>query len=539
MSLTRRDVLCAGVGLLAGSTLVGGCSAEAGTAAAGGGADPRPDLLVLITDQERAHTHWPEGLLERLMPSWARLQQHGLTVRRAYCAASQCSPSRAVMLTGEYSNVNGIPTLGDTGMPALPDLPNVASVLEAAGYEVAWKGKWHLSFPVGFRGGPPSGEVWTSADIREMDASYGFDGWNPPDAGNNAGVFGTAGVPSMGGGRFDNDGRYVAGVTDPAEQTAGVPGGESVLDFLGRVARTPRGSRRPFALFVSLVNPHDITFFPTGWDQGGYALEDFAGLGVDLPGNFGDSLAGKPSVQQAYRDAVQAKDPLGDDPAQGATSSQYVNFYAYLHSVVEPHLQRVLDALDSLGLTDGTVVVRTADHGEGGLSHGLREKSYSAYEEMIHVPLVISNPRLFPAPVETEALWSHADLLATLADLAGATPVGVGRSFLPVLRDPAARTQEAVLFCFDDVFVLPPTQPGSHLRALRDGRYTYAVYFGAAGAPFEYELYDNATDPLQLTNLVADPGAADLWRSLHTRLVTRMAEANATPPGFAFPPEPT
>jgi arylsulfatase A-like enzyme len=502
--------------------------------------DP-PNVVVILTDQERVPMHWPAALAGELMPSWARLQAHGLTFHRAYASASQCSPSRACMVTGEYAPANGMPSLPLTGMPSLPSLPNLASVLSAAGYDVVWKGKWHLNYPVDYpTGSKPSDEVWTDADITAMQTRYGFSGWNPPDSGNDAGVYGTAGAPSMGGGTFDNDGRTVLGVTH-AGQTPGVTGAVGAVEYLRSVAGAPAAERKPFALFVSLVNPHDITFFPSGWSEGGYTAEQFGDVDVELPPNADDALTTKPSVQLAYRNAIDGVAPLAADPGDGATAEQYVKFYAHVHRVVEPHITAVLDELDRHDLTGSTIVVRTSDHGEAGLSHGLREKAYSAYEEMIHVPLVISNPVLFPAPRETDALWTHVDLLPTLADLAGAQPVGVGRSQLPVLRDPTTSVHDDVLFAFDDDFVLPFDQPRGRLRALRDRRWTYAVYFDATCSAFEYELYDNDADPLQLDNLVFDPDdeVRPIWRDLHSRLLARLASTRALDLSIVFPPDPS
>jgi choline-sulfatase len=504
-------------------------------------AERPPNLLVILTDQERSPMHWPRSLAGDLMPSWSRLRAHGLTFNRAYTSASQCSPSRACMVTSEYAPTNGVPSLPLTGMPSLASLPNLASVLSAAGYDVVWKGKWHLNFPVDYpAGSKPSDEVWTDADITAMQTRYGFTGWNPPDSGNDAGVYGTAGVPSMGGGTFDNDGRTVRGVTH-AGQTPGVAGAEGALDYLQTVATVPAAERTPFALFVSLVNPHDITFFPTGWSDGGYVAEQFDGLDVALPPNADDPLDTKPSVQLAYRDAIDGVAPLFDNPADGATAEQYVKFYAHVHRVVEPHIAAVLDELDRHELTESTIIVRTADHGEGGMSHGLREKAYNAYDEIIHVPLVISNPALFPTPRETDALWTHVDLLPTLADLAGADPVGVGNSQLPVLLDPGTSVQDDVLFAFDDDFVLPADQTLGRLRALRDKRWTYAVYFDATATAFEYELYDNDADRFQLVNLVFDPSdeIRPIWRDLHARLLARLASTRAIEESIVIPPDPS
>ena len=86
----------------------------------------------------------------------------------------------------------------------------------------------------------------------------------------------------------------------------------------------------------------------------------------------------------------------------------YVNFYAYLQKFTDVQIGTLLDALDGTpGLVDKTVIFRFSDHGELGLSHGgLRQKMFNVYEEMCNVPLVVSNPVLFPQPVQTDALAS-------------------------------------------------------------------------------------------------------------------------------------
>ena len=114
-----------------------------------------------------------------------------------------------------------------------------------------------------------------------------------------------------------------------------------------------------------------------------------------------------------------------------------VNFYAYLHTVVDKHIMTVLDTLQETGLMDSTIVLRLADHGEGDLSHGMREKAYTVYEEMIHIPLIVHNPKLYPEPLETNAFYDHFDLLPTILDLAGvpdAESYGIGKSIVPVMR---------------------------------------------------------------------------------------------------------
>ncbi len=539
---TRRNFLQAAGGL-AGSLYTQPEARADRPPKSSAGLPRQPNIIVLMTDQERYHTHWPGGWVEANLPAFKRLQRHGLTFHRAYTAASECSPSRAALMTGQFAPANRVArTFLWPGLPELRQRANIGSLLrDHAGYHVVWKGKWHLSFPQNANPGS-GGDDWTAADIAEFERRYGLAEWNPPDAGNaiqpnQPSVFGNFnGLATLGGGRPNNDGRYVDGVTPGATgQTQGV-GGESVLQFLARAGNLDR----PFCLFVSLVNPHDIGFFPDGWKEGGYRREDFASLGVELPPNFNDDLSTKPAIQQKARAALNLKAPLKTASEQ----RDYVNFYAYLHKIVDRHIMTILDALDAQGLTERTIIVRLADHGELGLSHGMREKSYSAYEEMIHIPLVVSNPILFPEPRETQAFYSHLDLLPTLMELAGAPQLAahaLGRSMGPVLRDPSASVQESILFSYDDVFGLPVGAAGANLRALREGDWTYAVYFGVDGAGLDYELYDLGADPLQMRNLLYGSPTPDTraeWARLHSLLTQKLIEAGNLPTAFPWPMAP-
>ncbi len=546
-AITRRRLLHGGLGVAAASGAAD--LAAPALAAKPIGMPKAPNIVVLMTDQERHHVHWPDGWAEKNLPSLTRLKRHGLYFRRAYTSACQCSPSRGVMQTGRFSPVNRVTqTFLWPGLPHIDRQANIASLLrDKAGYDVVWKGKWHLSFASNAAIGN-GGEDWGPHDIEAMQTNWGWSGWNPPDAGNaiqewQSNQFGKFdGLRTLGGGAPNDDGRFVSG-PDRSDhgQTAGV-GGESVIEFLkGRAGR----SDRPFCLFVSLVNPHDIGAFPGDggkvptWEQAGYRREDFAGLGVKLPENYADDLSTKPKIQKIARDAYNKFAPLSGAGAE----VDYVNFYAYLHTVVDKHVAKVLDALEETGLADSTIVLRLADHGEGGLSHGMREKAYTAYEEMIHIPLIVHNPKLFPEPVETDAFYDHLDLLPTLLDLAGvANPesYALGASVVPVVRDPSQSVQDCTAFSFDDQFFVPAGTPGSHIRAIREGDWTYAVYFGLDGSGLEYELYDIKSDPLQMTNLAfaPTPEAKKEWARLHRKLTDRLVAFGNLPDSFAWPLQP-
>jgi choline-sulfatase len=548
-STTRRNVLRIGAGLAAVSGLPSGLGSPA-IAQPTLNVPKAPNIIVLMTDQERHHRHWPDGWAEKNLPSLQRLKRNGLYFQRAYTAACQCSPSRALMQTGRFAPVNRVTrTFLWPGLVHKDRQPNIASLLkEKAGYEVVWKGKWHLSYAANAAIGN-GGEDWGPADIDVMEKKFGWSGWNPPDAGNAIQEFqGTPfgqfdGLRTLGGAKPNNDGRYVNG-PEPSDtgQTAGV-GGESVVEFLKNRAPT---LGKPFCLFVSLVNPHDIGVFPgswmkpSAWELAGYRREDFASLGIELPPNNADDLSTKPKIQKLARDAYDKQAPLNDARAR----LDYVNFYAYLHTVVDKHIMTVLDTLEETGLTNDTIILRFADHGEGGLSHGMREKAYTVYEEMTHVPLIVHNPKLYPEPLDTNAFYDHLNLLPTILDLAGiADPesYGVGRSIVPIIRDPSKSVQDQTIFSYDDIFFLPPSAAGGHIRSVREGDWTYAVYFGLDGSGLEYELYDIKSDLGQMTNLLHDAPTPDIrkeWARLHKILTGRLVDFANLPDEFGWPLEP-
>ncbi len=124
------------------------------------------------------------------------------------------------------------------------DLKNLATVMKAAGYNVVYKGKWHCSKPAENEDAEPS-------DLEK----YGFLRWNPPDAGANQSV------PEAGGGVVDNDGRFIESVGNAADGT------EGALQYLSSTAAT----EQPFFMVISLVNPHDVLFYPSkSFDEAGY-----------------------------------------------------------------------------------------------------------------------------------------------------------------------------------------------------------------------------------------------------------------------------
>lgn len=504
--------------------------------------EKKPNIIVILTDQERYPTHWPEGWAETNLVSNVRLRKNGIFFTKAYTAASECTPSRAVLTTSEHYPINKVPsTPSKTGLPSANELMDIGSLLKKhTDYDVVWKGKWHLSPPLN------GGYNWTEKDIANIQEKYALYGWTPPDAGNailevEPNTDGTTfdGLSTLGGGYANNDFRYLYGSTKKTPKET--PGwGDGVLDYLKKAAAIDSEEQKPFCLFISLVNPHDIWVYPDLWEKAGYKKEDFVDMGIELPDNFADDLTTKPSVQLKARDAYNKKSPLNDAQAE----KEYVNFYAYLNKQVDAQIVKILDTLDETGLTENTIIFRTADHGELGLSHGMREKAYTVYEEMIHIPLIVSNPKLFPQARSTDALYCHLDLLPTIAELAGVpTPAqyGKGVSIVPILNNKVASVQDSILFTYDDHFFLPDDVPGGHIRAIRKDDWVYAVYYSEDGSHFEYEMYNLKNDPGQLHNLLYKEISADnalQANKLHNNLKEKIDQAEALPIGFPWPEKP-
>jgi len=452
------------------------------------------NVVLFITDQERTIQHFPAGWAEKNMPGMERLRRTGLTFRRAACNACMCSPSRATLMSGYFPAQHGVKWTLEQNMPAdeypqgeLPlSLANLATVMKSVGYSTPYKGKFHITKPLNKDG------VFMPADVNK----YGFERWNPQDAGANQ-------DPSeYGGGDADNDSRFIHS-NGPMLQ-----GNEGVLAYLKSSAPT----EGPFFLVVSLVNPHDVLGYPTAIFQNGYNPTWLEG-DIELPATVDEDLSTKPRVQDEFLKLTNIG--LGSlDPVQ---QRNYINFYGNLMKSSDKYLVRILEILEQLDLLNNTLVIKTSDHGEMGMAHGgLRQKNFNFYEEATRVPLIYSNPVLFPEPQVSDALVSHVDFLPTIASLFDAPltarrpweGVDYSQTVLhPELASVTAEPQDYTVFTYDDYqsgqAQGPYPGPLNHIVSIREKRYKLAKYYDEnhPDGPYQWEMYDMLTDPLERTNL--------------------------------------
>lgn len=494
--------------------------------------EKKMNVIIFLTDQERATQHFPENWEEKHLPGLTRLKKNGLTFNHAFTNSCMCSPARSTFMTGFLPAVHGVKYTLEASMtdpeenpqvelPLPPNssrdtdgikLVNIATVMSEAGYNVVYKGKWHCSKPHN----DPNGN-WTPQDLSD----YGFSRWNPKDAGADQSLdeAGGPGKEAEDFAAWENDARYM---NDEGDVEQGKEGVLAYLKYLKSDEAKQDG--RPFCLIISLVNPHDVLFYMNDtFEDAGYD-DDWLLGDVETPFSMNEDLDTKPDVQEKLLKLLNIG--LGNlEPSRGSDDPDlkkrnYINFYANLIKASDRYLVQVLDSLGEALLKE-TLIIRTTDHGEMGLAHGgLRQKNFNFYEESIRVPLVFSNPELFKAPKTSDALVSHVDFLPTLAHLflPATSPLlntnWQGVNYAKLIKGESEEpVQDHIVFTYDDFQSGqsrgPYPGPPNYIVSIREQRYKFAEYYDASApgkifdrrADSQFEMYDLLNDPSEAINL--------------------------------------
>ncbi len=432
--LTRRTVikrgLIAGGALAAGGVAVGEWLASqedsSKSALEAGRGHSAPNILIVLVDQLRTPQWFQNGVpAAGLMPNLARLREGGIYFASHYTAANDCSPSRAVLLTGLHSQQTGCLVTGGSTLD--PKFPTWGSILRERGYETRWYGKWHLTH---------GDNKWTQANRGALEP-YGFSGGTYPSP---------DGAPGEGW------------RVDPLV----------VRQFRNWYAAAPKN--KPWCTTVSFVNPHDIAWWYR-WSSQAAAEKRAPRRAGELPPNFetpAQMLArGKPRLQHSLQETAQVS--FGKVPYTGPNVEKawlpFIDLYLKLLGRVDVQIGQVLDILLSRPrLAANTVVVFTSDHGEYGASHGMRGKGAAAYEEALRIPLIVKDFRgvFAAAPSKPRtALTSSVDvapLLLTIATASNAwrresqySQIARRHDMAGMLTDPGAPGRPFVVHCTDEI----------------------------------------------------------------------------------------
>lgn len=386
----------------------------------------RPNFLILMVDEER----FPPVYESQELREWRKknlitqelLRENGIEFMRHYAGSTACSPSRATLFTGQYPSLHGVTQTDGVAKSAFdPDLfwldrdtvPTMGNYFRAAGYRTFYKGKWHLSEedilipgtknsytsynPVTGAPDPEAEKIYLNANRL---GRYGFNGWvgpephgiNPRNSGSSAAV--------------GLSGRDVVFSREAADLIKRLEN--------EKVAKSGR-ELPPWLIVSSFVNPHDIALFGayTRYNPQFNFEVDPSVPNVPPAPTANENLGAKPRAQRSYKTTYpEALQPLKD-------TDFYRRLYYQLQKNADDDMLRVFETLKNSSFYENTMVIFTSDHGDLLGAHGLFQKWYCAYEEAIHVPLIIHNPVLFAGRRSADLLTSHVDILPTLLGLAG------------------------------------------------------------------------------------------------------------------------
>ena len=401
-----------------------------------------PNILFMHLDQH----HWEAvssfGCKHVHTPNIDRLAGNGTSFSLSYSANPVCCPARACWYTGRASSENGV-VMNDK-WPIAKEMPDMGQWFSARGYDSVYSGKWHVT-------------------ARPLTKSF----------------------------RVLTPGSGIGEVTDGAVSRA-------AEGFL----RSRKPSDKPFFLNVGFLQPHDCCYWVFEHREN-TPLTRFGPLPDDLPplpANHGYDPNEPAPLRRLH----------SENHHRSKWSAEHWRWYLWNYyrmvEMADAEIGRVLNALDDTGLTEETLVVLTADHGDGLARHGLTSKMF-LYDEAARVPFIASMPgRIQSGKRDTQHLISGLDVAPTLCDYAGidAMPKARGMSLRKLLE--GQQTDPWREFLVAETF-----RTG---RMVRTPEYKYITY---KDDPVT-QLFDMRSDPGELKNLAGEASKADVVRNLAARL---------------------
>ncbi len=434
-----------------------------------GFADERPNVLLLVSDDQRPDTIHELGNDLIRTPNLDQLVREGCAFTRATCANPICTPSRAEILTGCTSFRNGV---HDFGRKIDPDVPLMARWFGDAGYDTWYVGKWHND-------GAP-----TERGYERTNGLYrgGGGNWYKPQTD-------WTGRPVTGyrGWLFQSD----DGTKFPERGVGLTPDISGLFaDAAIELIKTP--TDKPFFLHVNFTAPHDPLFLPTEY------RDAYDPKKIPLPANF---LAEHPFDHGNFagRDEKLFRWPRTQDETRGELAAYYS-----VISHMDEQIGRIVKSIDEAGKLENTLIVFASDHGLGVGSHGLRGKQ-SMYEHTIGVPLLMRGPGI-PAGRRLKAECVLRDLFPTLCALTGVAEPGTrvdGLSLKPVIDGQTEQIRPFVVGYFR-----------SFQRMIRTPMWKFIEYPEVG----RQQLFDLQADPNELRNLIDDPGSRKVTDKLKQQL---------------------
>jgi len=422
----------------------------------------QPNIIFILTDDQAWNLLGKDGRYPFMKtPNLDQMSREGMVFQNAFVTTSLSSPSRACFMTGCYAHRHGvyINTYSDPD-PAVPFLPKI---LQKAGYQTAFLGKWHMR---------------PGAEPRE-----GFDYWLS----------------------FAGQGQYI----NP-------PLNENGRDFVEKgyitdiltdyaIKRIQEPKKKPFCLFLWHKAIH-APFTPAPRDSAA-----FPGALIPEYDNWYDSMEGKPEWlrrgwlygvhNEVWKMSKGKPVPLKIDPHPWNPSNPTIMNYLRAMLAVDQSYGRIRKCLEDLGMLNNTVIIFGSDNGYFIGSHQRGDKRLM-YEESIKIPLIIMYPRMVKAGTTNRDMVLNIDMAPTIIDLAGGIqPSGIqGTSMVPLLKGETAAWRKSFFYEYFQESYAPGLVTANGVRNLR---YKYIEFPHVINDI--NELYDLEKDPGEMVNLINSP----------------------------------
>lgn len=476
-----------------------------GVAAMAQPAPQRPNVVFIFTDDHAAHAISAYGSKVNRTPNLDRMAREGALFTNFFCTNAICAPSRAVLLTGLFSHLNGHRDNMSSFDGSQPTFPKM---LQEGGYSTAVIGKWHLeSDPTGF-------DHW---EILPGQGLY----YDPVFINRN--------------GRHTEDGYATDIITDKA---------------IGWMQNRP--SDKPFFLMVQHKAPH------RNWQPAIRHLSMFQSKNLPEPPDlFDDGATRNSGFRQQMMSVAQhltpndvkmTEAPRGldakekevwdkhyalenaklvktTDPRERTRLlyQRYMKDYLRCIAAVDEGVGRILDYLRSSGLDDNTIVVYSSDQGFFLGDYGFYDKRWM-YEPSLRTPLIVRWPGQAQKGVQIDALTQNIDFAPTFLEWAGvAVPQRLqGQSLVPLLKGQSKSVRDAIYYHYYE-------SGGEHNVpkhfGVRTDRFKLVSYYETG----EWELFDLQADPREKKNLHGLPSMRGVERALLARLLALQKQYQEEP----------
>lgn len=459
----------------------------------------RPNILYIMSDDHAAHAISAYGSQINHTPNIDRLAEQGVRLTNAFCTNALCTPSRASILTGQYSHVNQVKTLDDEIDSSRPIQSQ--KLLKQAGYETAIVGKWHLG-------------------NNEESNPQGFDYWNIlPGQGDYY-------DPKMieNGVEKQLEGYVTDLITDIA------------VDWLDS-----RSSDDPFFLMVHHKAPHS-SWIPAKRHENLGVEGEFAEPETLMDDYETRSEAVKITsirIEDTRKANLKFDPPVGisQDEKRRWAYQRYITDYTRTIQAVDDSVGTLLDYLDEHGLTENTLVIYTSDQGMFLGDHGWHDKRYM-YEESLRMPFLARLPGKIEAGSVACDMLLNVDFAPTFMDYAGVdVPDEVqGSSGRKLLEGSTPEGWQDSLYYRYWMHTIGHRIIPNY--GVRNERYKLIFYYGVTvedtrnpeiNIDAEWELYDLEADPREVNNVYGRPEFAGVQAEMLAELDRLQAMAGDEP----------